>query len=62
MTPNVERPRLPPNTPTRADASVVTAAQRQPRVGESLITNSAIGRLQTRARTSRTTNTGGGTR
>lgn len=52
-------PSPPPNTPTRADASVLTQALRQPQRGYSLITNTARGALA--SRTGRRTTTTGGT-
>jgi len=59
MLPKVPKPTPPPITPTRADASVVTAGQGEPDRGFSLITNSAIGSLAKRVRTGKTVTTGG---
>lgn len=59
MLPKISKPAPPPATPTRADASVVTAGQGEPDRGFSLITNSAIGALAKRARTGKTVTTGG---
>lgn len=49
----------PPSTPTRANASALEAARREDRTGYSAITNSRVGDLQKRAKTSKTDKTGG---
>ncbi len=48
-----------PYTPTRADASVITAGMGQESSGLSLITNNAVGLMQKRAQTGLTSTTGG---
>lgn len=57
MLPKISKPAPPPNTPTRADASVITAGQAEPERGFSLITNSLLGQKKTR--TGKTVTTGG---
>lgn len=59
MIPKPKAPPPPPNTPTRADSSVITAGQAEVDRGFSVITNSAIGALAKRARTGKTVTTGG---
>lgn len=59
MMPKIDKPAPPPATPTRADASVITAGLGEAPRGFSAVTNSAIGALARRARTGKTVNTGG---
>lgn len=59
MTPKPKAPPPPPTTPSRADASVITAGQREPVAGFALITNSATGALARKTRTGKTVTTGG---
>lgn len=58
-TPKPPRPAPVPYTPTRADASVITAGNNEPTTGLSLITNNTTGLMQKRAQTGKTTTTGG---
>lgn len=59
MMPSIRPPAPPPPTPSRADASVVTAGMRREPAGMSLITNSMTGQMQRRAQTGKTLKTGG---
>lgn len=60
MTPKIDKPSPPPNTPTRADASAITAGQRDVTRGYSAITNNLASDLfQRKATTAKTRTTGG---
>jgi hypothetical protein len=59
MTPKIDKPILPPNAPTRADASILTQGLRQSARGYGTVTNNSSGLLTSKSGMTGTSTTGG---
>jgi hypothetical protein len=59
LMPSVKKPPPPPNTPTKADASVVAAGERGYRGFDSMVSSGAAGGLKRKADTKKTSLIGG---